>query len=585
MPTISINKEYFFKLLGKTLSDTELDTLCFDFGLETEPDTDTPENIRVEIPANRYDLLCVEGLAISLGVFLETRKPPQFVRTAPTTHLTVDPSVKGVRLYGVAGILRNIKFTEQSYKSFIDFQDKLHHNIGRKRTLVSIGTHDLDKVSAPFNYVALRRADFSFVPLNQNKSMTGAELMEFYKNDIQLKNYLHIIEHSETIPLIRDGKDQIMSMPPIINSELSKIDLNTKNVFIDITATDKQKALITLNLIISNFGLYTEPQFNFEAVEIRDTETFETPAAELTRKVTCSFDYLLNLTGVKLTASEAVQKFNKMGYINVAFDEASKEFSMEVPLYRSDVMHQCDLAEDLAIAVGYNNIEELPVNIPTKGTQNYLNKVSEQVRVEMSSAGYLESLNFTLCAVEDLTTRLKKTEDPRAVVIANPKTHEFNVGRTTLIPGLLKVLASNKSSPLPLSVFELGDVMLLTNEAELVENKQLNGDFGTREHVGSKNERRLAFAYSNSSTSGLDHIHGTLDLIFARLLPQIKYKLQEGNSPYFFEKLQAKIIVNGEEVGEMGIVHPEVLAEKQWPYPVSIAELNFEKLAALHQQH
>jgi phenylalanyl-tRNA synthetase beta chain len=55
----------------------------------------------------------------------------------------------------VCAVLRNITFTEASYKSFIDLQDKLHQNICRKRTLVAIGTHDLDTLAPPFTYEAL----------------------------------------------------------------------------------------------------------------------------------------------------------------------------------------------------------------------------------------------------------------------------------------------------------------------------------------------------------------------------------------------------------------------------------------------
>lgn len=70
MPTISIKKKYFYKLLQKELSDQEFDDHCFDFGLELEEDKDNEENIKVELPANRYDLFCVEGLAIAFQNYL-----------------------------------------------------------------------------------------------------------------------------------------------------------------------------------------------------------------------------------------------------------------------------------------------------------------------------------------------------------------------------------------------------------------------------------------------------------------------------------------------------------------------------------
>lgn len=85
-----------------------------------------------------------------------------------------------VRGHIVAAVLRDIKFTKDSYNSFIDLQDKLHQNIGRKRTLVSIGTHDLDTVKGPFLYCAKSPANIRFKPLNQDKECTGEEIMNLY---------------------------------------------------------------------------------------------------------------------------------------------------------------------------------------------------------------------------------------------------------------------------------------------------------------------------------------------------------------------------------------------------------------------
>ena len=78
-------------------------------------------------------------------------------------------------------ILRNVKFTKERYDSFIALQDKLHQNLARQRTLVAIGTHDLDTVEGPFTYEALPPEEIKFAPLNQTKVMTAVELMKFYE--------------------------------------------------------------------------------------------------------------------------------------------------------------------------------------------------------------------------------------------------------------------------------------------------------------------------------------------------------------------------------------------------------------------
>ena len=86
-----------------------------------------------------------------------------------------------VRPFVSGAILRNIQFTKARYESFIALQDKLHQNLARQRTLVAIGTHDLDTLQGPFTYEALPPAEIEFVPLNQSKSTNAVELMKFYE--------------------------------------------------------------------------------------------------------------------------------------------------------------------------------------------------------------------------------------------------------------------------------------------------------------------------------------------------------------------------------------------------------------------
>ena len=86
-----------------------------------------------------------------------------------------------IRPYISGAILRNVKFDPARYDSFMALQDKLHQNLARQRTLVAIGTHDLDTVKGPFTFAALPPKDITFTPLNQTKEMNAEELMSFYE--------------------------------------------------------------------------------------------------------------------------------------------------------------------------------------------------------------------------------------------------------------------------------------------------------------------------------------------------------------------------------------------------------------------
>jgi len=592
MPTISINQAYFNQLISHQFTMEELDEICFNFGLEVEEDKENPGHLKVEIPANRYDLLSVEGLALTISNYLFSGSQKALLPANTShkcnphaTHVDVDPIVKTVRGYVVAGIIRNVTFTQESYDSFIDLQDKLHHNLGRRRTLVSIGTHDLDKVKAPFKYTAKKREDFSFVPLNQTKEFRGDELLKFYENDPHLKVYLPIIQNSEVIPLILDAENRVLSMPPIINSHMSRLTLDTKNVFIEITATDKTKALMALNVILSNFSLYSSDKFSFEQVEIRDqNETFVSPITPLQKSFNCPKDYLERIIGMPVDGSQVPTYLAKMG-LNVTSAD-NENFTVAVPFYRTDVMHPCDIAEDLAIAIGYNNVPFIEPNVICLGKQYPLNKMSELARVELAVAGFHECLNFSLCSTEEITKKMLKDKDELAIEIANPKTLDFQVGRTSLIPGIIKSLVANKSHELPLKLFEIGDIILLRKAKAGPNSKpkrtEIGQYFGDDEEIGAFNERRICIAHSNNSSSGLDIVHGAMDLLFTKLFgTKINYELRENKSPYLFLNLQSAVYVNGEKIGEMGILHPEVLKINKWPYPTSVVELDFEKLCEI----
>jgi len=136
---------------------------------------------KIDIPANRYDLLCIEGLARALNVFLGREATATYTLVEPPAgrqRLTIGAETAAVRPHAVAAVLRGVTLTQAAYDSFIDLQDKLHQNICRKRSLVAIGTHDLDAVAGPFTYGAERPGDIRFTPLRPaDREYTAAELM------------------------------------------------------------------------------------------------------------------------------------------------------------------------------------------------------------------------------------------------------------------------------------------------------------------------------------------------------------------------------------------------------------------------
>lgn len=112
-----------------------------------------PPQLKIEIPANRYDLLCLEGLARSLRIFLEKETAPTYTLAKPAQlqELHIESSTSPLRPMAAGAVIRLARpMSEAEYASFIDLQDKLHQNLCRMRKFVAIGTHDLDTIEGPF---------------------------------------------------------------------------------------------------------------------------------------------------------------------------------------------------------------------------------------------------------------------------------------------------------------------------------------------------------------------------------------------------------------------------------------------------
>ncbi|KAJ6144438.1 Phenylalanine--tRNA ligase beta subunit [Penicillium chermesinum] len=594
MPTISVDKAALFKELGREYTTEEFDELCFEFGIELDEDTTNsdrpivdgvqePPQLKIEIPANRYDLLCFKGIALMLNIFLQRRSLPNYklVNPGKLEEIIVKEDTTKIRPYVAGAILRNVTFDKARYESFIALQDKLHQNLARQRTLVSIGTHDLDTIQGPFTYDALPPKDIKFVPLNQTKEMDGEELMTFYEKHQQLGKYLHIIRDSPVYPVIYDSKKTICSLPPIINGDHSKISLNTKNVLIEITALDKTKLEIVNRMMVTMFSEYTAEQFTIEPVKIvseHNGETRVTPDIA-PRTAQAEISYINQCCGLKLSGAEISELLTKMAYR--AKPSANPDIiDVEIPPTRADVLHQCDIMEDVAIAYGFNS---LPRSFPSKsGTIAQplpINKLSDIIRIEAAMAGWSEVLPLILCSHDENFGWLNRKDDGNtAVKLANPKTMEFQVVRTSLLPGLLKTIRENKTHTVPMKIFEVSDVAF---KDLALERK-------------SRNERHFAAAWYGRS-SGFEVVHGLLDRVMAMLKSafiigeegltnpatgESQYFIKELNDPTYFPGHAASIHarIGGKEyvLGAFGVLHPTVLEKYDLKYPVSTLEINIE---------
>ncbi|KAJ2665972.1 phenylalanine--tRNA ligase subunit beta [Coemansia sp. RSA 1199] len=581
MPTIDIDKKELFDYLGNQFDTASFRELCFEFGIELEEDSSEKgqlaegkrAQLKIDIPANRYDLLCFEGVSHALGVFLRREDPPLYkvVPVAEPHRITVSPECAQVRPFVVGAVLRGVTLNAERYQSFIDLQDKLHHNLCKKRELVSIGTHDLDTVEGPFTYEAQRPEDIKFVPLNQTEEMDGHRVIEFYEEDQHIEKFLHIIRESPVFPVVYDAKRRVMSLPPLINSEHSKISLDTRNILIEITATDLTKVNMALNILVTMFSKYCAEPFTVEPVEVvyPDGKKFVYPDLEQ-RTMSTTGKYLNGIIGIEKSNEEIAELLKKM---SLEAKVQGDNINVKLPATRPDILQECDIAEDLAIAFGYNRIPRVQNNEATVSAPYPLNKLSDIVRREVALAGWTEALTFSLCSHDNNFAHLRRKDmGDEVVVLENPKSSENQVCRTLLLPGLLKTVCENKRYALPIRVFEVSDVVLKNPAVER----------------GAQNRRHACALYA-SNEARFEIVQGLLDEVMKSLNvisvveanKGMRYCLEEADIPMYLPGRGANVMLIGEdgsstELGTIGILHPEVLGNFDLKTPVSAFEINIE---------
>lgn len=531
MVVIEISKNDLLNLLGKELKDEEIEEALFLLKFETKFDGD---KIECELNPDRPDMFSVEGIARELKGFLGIETGIKRYDVSES-GMTLKKDKTEVRPYIACGIVKDVILSDYLVKSLMQVQEKLHMTIGRDRKKVAIGVHDFDKIVSPLVYTDVR--DEKFVPLNMNQEMSVKEILEKHPKGIDYANLV-----KDVYPMLYD-KEGVISFPPIINSERTKVTENTKNLFIDVTGTDEKAVNQALNILVCNI---VERCGKIFSVKVSGKLT---PQLEPT-EFTINMDNVDKLLGIGLNENQIVEILEKMRYA-VKKMKGGKVI-IGIPAYRSDILHAVDIIEDAAIGYGYNNIEPVLPRIATIGEEAEIEKLYRKTREIVTGLGFQEVLNFVLTNKENNFSKMNA--DGEAVEIMNPISSEYNICRTWLLPNLLKVLTANKHRDYPQKIFELGDALTIDDNQE----------------TKTRQTKKLAAAISYDNAN-LTEIKSVVEVILSSL--GYKYEIKEYNNPSFIESRCGRILVDGKEVGFFGEVHPQVLANWKLEKPVIAFEM------------
>jgi phenylalanyl-tRNA synthetase beta chain len=494
------------------------------------------DHVDVEFFPNRPDLYSPEGVARAMRGFLgiEEGLPAYTVRPSGITF-SVDPGLANIRPCLGSAVIRNVNLDEESIESLMGLQEALHWAVGRGRGKVAIGVHDLDAVTPPFRYIASPRSR-AFVPLDFEQEMTMEEILVEHPKG---RDYAHLVEKFQRFPLIVDAEDRVLSFPPIINGELTRVTTATKNILLDCTGTDRKAVMTAVNIICTALA---EAGATIESVTVEGEEMPSlAPVERVVSVAECS-----RLLGLSLTPQEMAQHLRRMRF--GAEPDGDSKVRILVPCYRGDILHDWDIFEDVAIAHGIENFDTVLPATSTVAQEHPINAVAGAVRSVMTGLGYLEVIPFTLSNERVMYANMQRETSPGTLRVLHPISEEQTVVRTDLLPLIMEMLQANKHRELPQRLFATGDVVV---------------DCVTSQMVA---------AASIHPAADFSEAYAAADVLCREL--SLTYTVRESADPAFLDGRRGDIIVDGKIVGVFGEIHPAVLNAFELEHPVGAFALD-----------
>lgn len=555
MPTISVDQALIERLMAKHGYQHDTEYLADNLPLlGTDIDKCDAETLDIEIFPNRPDLLSGETLSRAIRNFIHhAPATPNLVVKKGDLELIVDSELKEIRPVILGAVVRGVnpgssKIESDAFiKSLMDHQEKLHFALGRGRKRASIGVHDLAKIKPPFLVKAVTN-DTQFTPLSMDDEMSIKQILLEHPKGI---DYAHLLDGLEKYPVIVDAESRILSFPPIINGDHTTVTADTTEFFIDVTGWDYRSCEACLMLIAMQLQEYGG---TIESVKVTSCDGLvkHLPNGDaIEHKLPTQ---LLNgLIGDTLEENQISSAINRMGGTLISKDDEYIKLSM--PRWRFDILHPVDLLEDIAIGHGYENLGTDIAKSPMTAVPRKDNNILRRIRDSMQGLGMMQIQSLTLSNDLDQFTLMRWDNVGEVTRITNPITIDHTLLRQYLMPGLLRLLSSNRHHDLPQSVYELGTVVR-----------------------GHHNSTRLAFLVAERS-GGFAAIRGKIQAFLRDLGSQDHeiVPLPDNEGPWLAGRA-AKVSVNGIHIGCFGEIDPNVAEQFELKVPLNGAEFSVDQI-------
>jgi phenylalanyl-tRNA synthetase beta chain len=459
--------------------------------------------------------------------------------------------VKQIRPILLFFVAKNKKINSFILDQLISMQEDLHNGIARGRKKAAIGIHDLHAFEFPLIYNT-RGKDSSFIPLDQTKPFKLNEIL----SDIEVgRKYSTLLRNLHQYPTIVDRNNQIISFPPIINSNNTKINDKSNNLLIEITGTNLETCKSILAILA--YYLYDEGYEIFSGIIHDDNLTYS--SLKLLKDNTISIDtnIIKSYLGLNLSTKEIRQILNRCR-IDVSITN-NRKVKCLVPSYRNDIINSVDIVEEVAIGYGIDNIEStIPSFLISAGVRNeYFRKIDE-IKETLTGLGFLEMVNFTL--LDQNISTIFNSEDKELlekIKVNESKSKEHEFLRTNILSSLIKNLSYNIHEEYPQKIFEIGKTFSFKNK--IVEQWNLG-------------------VLIASNKSNYTEAKAIAQSIFKINFGKTISTRRNDNNNLFLKGRCAEILYESKTIGFIGEVNPDLIAKFNLHIPLSAFELNLSSL-------
>jgi phenylalanyl-tRNA synthetase beta chain len=545
MPVINIGNRDLAELVGYGTDVAEiLDSIE---GIGAVIERRDVDSFDLEVFPDRPDLFSVEGIARAMRAFMGIQPGlAKYEVAPPEIELRVDPTVLPVRPVIACAVIRNIVFDDDSIASLMDFQEKLHLTVGRRRKKVSIGVHDMRDLDPPYTYKGADPKATRFFPLQGDREMDMDEILAEHPKGV---DYAWILEGMERYPLIVDASDQVLSFPPIINGTVTQVREDTRDLFLDVTGLDEAACRYSLRILAT---MLAERGGRIEAVRVvyPDGEIVMPNLEPEERRV--SLADLLPWIGIDLVPDDVARALTVMGF-DAQVSEDGEHLDLLVPAYRMDILHDVDIAEDVSIGFGYERVKGVLPRVPTLSHDLPDEDIKRMTHVSFRGRGFTEVIPFVLSSPEEQYTMMRLDVPEGSTRVLNPVTENYSIARTHLVPDLMAYLGRNTHHDYPQSFYQVGYVV-----------------------IDKENALRMA-AVSAHAKAGFTMAKSLVEGALRDVGCAEGVSIEKTDVASYISGRCARVLVDGAEVGVFGEIHPEVLEAFGLAQPTVAMEIDLER--------